>query len=840
MTTVSNQAATQRGMAKSAKSAKSVISTDHFVQFYESDAFFVESIGSFIVDGFRAREHCIVIATQAHREALEAYWGMAGLDLTAAEAEGEYLALDAAQTLSQFAIEGTLDPERFTEVMESLVRHATKPGRRLRIFGEMVALLCAEGNQTAAVQLEILWNELQSEFPSFALCCAYPTSAFLGQGREAQFSAICEYHARVLPDESYPAHADPDERLRAITMLQQKANSLEAEIAERKRAEERLLISEARYRRLFEASGDGILILEPDTGAITDANPAAAHLLAGTREQLQGLELWQVGLAPDRHAAQQVLETLRANGVLRYETSLAHAVSKQSCDVEFVATSFQVNNHDMIQCTLRDVTARRQMELRTNASLTALLDLARAAVETHDSSDEESQGESREEVVSAGRARIRRLAELTCRVLDCRRVGIMAIEPETERWRAISVVGLSPEEEANWWAEQHASEARGLRMGDGADPEEVARFRAGEIFVLDMTAPPYRDLPNRYGVVTSLVVPMRVGEQLVGMLSLDYGGHIPHTFTDDEMALASAVAQLGAMILDRDRLLAQRAAAESQALAFETANERMSDFLSIASHELRTPLTVLGASLQLLARLQKSQRQKQKGLAPALLNASGQPAEGESGVAREHMLIERSNRQVVRLTRLVEEMIDLARIREGRLEFRPEICDIAAIVREEVELQRQAHVGRVVRLEWPTSEPISVCADPERIGQVVTNFLTNALKYSAAERPVEVYVQVANAKVCVSVQDEGQGIPPEECDQVWGLFHRVPGIEVQSGSGVGLGLGLHIAKTIIERHKGEVGVSSTPGVGTTFWFTLPINSPGAAQNPSSIPSSYTD
>src|SRR6185437_4561204 len=239
---------------------------------------------------------------------------------------------------------------------------------------------------------------------------AYPTSAFIGQQRESQFSEICGHHTRVLPDESYPALASPEERLRAIAVLQQKANSLEAEIAERKRTEERLLISEARYRRLFEASGDGILIIESNTGAITDANPVAAQLLTSTPEQLLGLKLWQVGLAPDCHPAQKILETLRAKGVLRYEISLAHPVS-ESCDVEFVGAYFQVNGRDMIQCTLRDVTARRTMERRTNVSLTALLDLARAAVETHDSSDEESHGESREEAVSAGQARIRRVAE---------------------------------------------------------------------------------------------------------------------------------------------------------------------------------------------------------------------------------------------------------------------------------------------------------------------------------------------------------------------------------------------------------------------------------------------
>lgn len=72
------------------------------------------------------------------------------------------------------------------------------------------------------------------------------------------------------------------------------------------------------------------------------------------------------------------------------------------------------------------------------------------------------------------------------------------------------------------------------------------------------------------------------------------------------------------------------------------------------------------------------------------------------------------------------------------------------------------------------------------------------------------------------VRDCGVGIPPEEQAQVWELFHRVPGIEVQSGSGVGLGLGLHLSRTIVERHGGAVGVESAPGEGSTFWFALPL------------------
>jgi len=403
-------------------------------------------------------------------------------------------------------------------------------------------------------------------------------------------------------------------------------------------------------------------------------------------------------------------------------------------------------------------------------------------------------------------------------------VGITAVEPGTEHLHAVAVVGLTPEEEPGWWAEQRAAEAREARLGEGADPADVARFRAGEIFILDMTAPPYRDLPNPYGVVTTLVAPMRVGEQIVGVLSLDYGGHTPHAFSDEEIGLAGAVAQLGALVLDRERLLAARAAAEAEALALSEANRRMDEFLGIASHELRTPLTALMANLQILARPPRQ--------APPGADMSLPRLTGDAG-SREQVLLDRSRRQAERIARLIGDMIDLARIREGKLELRPEPCDLIAIVRKEVELQRQAYPERVISFAPPASASVPVRADPDRIGQAMTNYLTNAIKYSDAKRPVEVRVEVRRevdgvdgmdgVVARVSVRDEGPGIPATEQDQVWEMFHRVPGVEVLSGSGIGLGLGLHITRSIVERHGGVVGIESAPGEGSTFWFSLPLN-----------------
>src|SRR5262249_55814562 len=105
---------------------------------------------------------------------------------------------------------------------------------------------------------------------------------------------------------------------------------------------------------------------------------------------------------------------------------------------------------------------------------------------------------------------------------------------------------------------------------------------------------------------------------------------------------------------------------------------------------------------------------------------------------------------------------------------------------------------------------------------VILNYLTNALKYSPADRPVDLGLEVEEPMARVWVRDEGPGLPQADQERIWQRYHRVPGIEVQSGTGIGLGLGLTIVRQIVELHSGEVGVESAPRRGSTFWFTIPL------------------
>ncbi len=217
-------------------------STEHFVQFYEGDRFLLNSLSGFIGAAINSDEGAIVVATSAHREGLDELLIANGLDVTNARATGKYVTLDAAETLSKFMVDGMPEAARFNEVLGSVLANVTDGRSGVRAFGEMVALLWAEGNHNGAIRLEELWNDLQ-KFYSFSLFCAYPMQGFGSEKMEQSHHGVCSAHSRVIPSESYGGLEDQDDRLRAIARLQQKAHSLQAEIREREQIEERLRLA---------------------------------------------------------------------------------------------------------------------------------------------------------------------------------------------------------------------------------------------------------------------------------------------------------------------------------------------------------------------------------------------------------------------------------------------------------------------------------------------------------------------------------------------------------------------------------------------------------------------
>ena len=160
--------------------------------------------------------------------------------------------------------------------------------------------------------------------------------------------------------------------------------------------------------------------------------------------------------------------------------------------------------------------------------------------------------------------------------MGCQRASVVTYDLQQGVQHPVAVAGLSAEQEQEWWSRVKGAPINDRRIP--VDSDLVARFLAGEVVIVDMTQPPFRDQPNPLGIRTALVAPLRLEATISGILSLDYAGH-DHEYTDEEIALATAVAQLTALALERDRLQKEREEARAAALALsETINGWMSSY----------------------------------------------------------------------------------------------------------------------------------------------------------------------------------------------------------------------------------------------------------------------
>ncbi|HVZ66731.1 MAG TPA: PAS domain S-box protein [Patescibacteria group bacterium] len=220
---------------------------------------------------------------------------------------------------------------------------------------------------------------------------------------------------------------------------------------------------------------------------------------------------------------------------------------------------------------------------------------------------------------------------------------------------------------------------------------------------------------------------------------------------------------------------------------------RKDDFIGIASHELKTPITSIKGFVHLLKKDHK-------------------------GYDKSYSFLDRIDKQLDKLTELIEDLLDISKIQSGKIEYRLEEFDIGELVKEVVSDLRSVEKHRIILRNGVRKK---IIGDRERISQVLINLINNAAKYSPNSDKVEVILNDLDGSVRVDVKDYGIGISKDEMDKIFERFYRVK--DIKGKTFPGLGIGLYLSREIVMRHHGKLWVDSKKGEGSTFHFKLPAN-----------------
>jgi signal transduction histidine kinase len=390
-------------------------------------------------------------------------------------------------------------------------------------------------------------------------------------------------------------------------------------------------------------------------------------------------------------------------------------------------------------------------------------------------------------LVEVGRivGRLRDPAEVVPAVLEASRKGF-----RFERATVFTIDEARGEYRAIYRLSQRndGGPAPSFKLGEGLVAAALEADRP--LLVRDVLADPRyvpRHLRERRRSV--ILVPLRVGGRPVAVLSLSRG--LPDAFAPEDLRQAEIVAAYVGQVLENERLFREA----SQAEALRAADRMKDEFLATVSHELRTPLTIVRGALEILRR----------------------------GVARPEQLIDQALRNVERLSRTVQDLIDLAQLREARVELER----VYVPARELLEEAAQAHGllatqrGQRLVVDGAMDLPLAY-VDRARMLQVLGNVVSNAIRYGPLETPITLSCECESEELRFRVVDRGPGVPAAERERIFDRFYRGEATrDIVSGSG----LGLAIARRLIELHGGRIWVEDADP-GSAFVIALPLEAPG--------------
>lgn len=324
--------------------------------------------------------------------------------------------------------------------------------------------------------------------------------------------------------------------------------------------------------------------------------------------------------------------------------------------------------------------------------------------------------------------------------------------------------------------------------------------------------PEYLPYFDRFGVYSTLIVPLRVRSEAIGTLAL-FRHRTGRPYTPDDQVLLQDLADRAALAIDNARLYQEA----------QDAVRAREQFLAMASHELRTPMTVLQGYHEVLTSVLKRE-----------LASNPTPPGASNDRAMLERVLEKMDRAIARLTRLVDELLDVSRLLKDRLSITPERTNLTALldgVVEGIRIKQQSgqygDQGRV-QIEQAIATSVWGSWDPARLEQVLVNLLDNAIKYSPPEGKILLALTVEDHKsdtgtgawAHLAVHDEGLGVPPEEQARIFEPFARATNVIERHVPG--LGMGLAITKQIVERQGGQIWIErGQGGRGSVFHVLLP-------------------
>jgi PAS domain S-box-containing protein len=424
----------------------------HFVQFYDSDAFLVDMLGSWFGDALRGTDSCVFIGTDAHRQDLETRLKADGFDRQGGLERDRLVLVNASAALAEFMVEGRLEHSLFRRLLGEILERVSHGGN-VRIFGEMVALLWSRGKRPAAVRLEEIWNEF-IRTRSISLCCGHSLNSFSTDTDAFWFSRVCAAHSDVLPAESYSALSTPADRRRLITTLQHQSRILEIERSEREEAEQGRRACQQKLADFIHDAVEGIHRIGPD-GTILSANPGQMNLLGYSHDEYVGHHL--ADFYVERAVYEEFRQRLMKHEVL-YDFPSALRCKDGSTTHVLIHATGRWDGDELIyaRCFIRDVTDCVELEDQLRAKSNELADADRRkdeflamlghelrnplAAVLNATVTAQLDGNRRERALMIARRQIDQLAGLVDELLDAARVKRGGIELKRETLRAAELI----------------------------------------------------------------------------------------------------------------------------------------------------------------------------------------------------------------------------------------------------------------------------------------------------------------------------------------------------------------------------------------------------------------